>query len=153
MKNIKLKLTRMLSVMLIVAMAFVVTSCGSEEKQPEGNTTSQVIEEVAVLKDGDEVGEGETQFKLVIANGVDVINVTVNTDEKILADALVANNIVSGTEGEYGLMVDTVNGVKVDYDKDGAYWAFYIDGEFAQTGVSSTEIVAGAEYKFEVTKA
>ena len=153
MKNIKLKLTRMLSVMLIVAMAFVVTSCGSEEKQPEGNTDSQVIEEVAVLKEGDEVGEGETQFKLVIANGEDVINVTVNTDEKILADALVANNIVSGTEGEYGLMVDTVNGVKVDYDKDGAYWAFYIDGEFAQTGVSSTEIVAGAEYKFEVTKA
>ena len=152
MKNIKLKLSRMLSVMLIVAMAFVVTACGSEEKQPEGNTDSQVIEEVAVLKDGDEVGEGETQFTLVITNGDDVINVTVNTDEKILGDALVANKIVEGEVGEYGLYIDTVNGVKADFDADGSWWGFYIGDEMAQTGVDGVEIEAGATYGLKLEK-
>ena len=43
----------------------------------------------------------------------------------------------------------TVNGVTVDYDTDGKYWAFYVDGEYAATGVDSTDITAGATYTFK----
>ncbi|MBQ8729684.1 MAG: DUF4430 domain-containing protein, partial [Lachnospiraceae bacterium] len=28
----------------------------------------------------------------------------------------------SGTESQYGTMVDTVNGIRADYNKDKAYW-------------------------------
>ena len=35
------------------------------------------------------------------------------------------------------------------YDKDGKYWAFYVDGEYAATGVDSTDITAGATYTFK----
>ena len=45
-----------------------------------------------------------------------------------------------------GLYIKTVNGVTLDYDADGAYWAFYINGEYASTGVDATNIEAGATY-------
>ena len=56
---------------------------------------------------------------------------------------------VAGDDTEYGLYVKTVNGVTVDYDTDGKYWAFYVDGEYAATGVDSTDITAGATYTFK----
>ena len=39
-----------------------------------------------------------------------------------------------------------------DYDVDGTYWAFYINGAYAMSGVDSTEIVAGETYTFKVEK-
>ena len=60
--------------------------------------------------------------------------------------------LISGEESEFGLYVKTVSGVTVDYDKDGAYWAFYVDGDYATTGVDGTEITAGATYSFKVEK-
>ena len=36
-----------------------------------------------------------------------------------------------------------------DYDKDGTYWAFYINGEYASTGVDSTTIKEGDSYSFK----
>ena len=47
----------------------------------------------------------------------------------------------------------TVNGMTADYDKDGVYWAFYIDGEYAMTGVDATNITDGAQYAFRMEKA
>ena len=57
--------------------------------------------------------------------------------------------LIAGEDSEYGLYVKTVNGVTVDYDTDGKYWAFYVDGEYAATGVDSTDITAGATYTFK----
>ena len=50
-------------------------------------------------------------------------------------------------------MVDTVNGIKYDYNTDGAYWAFYVNGEYAMSGVDSTDIVDGTTYSMVATKA
>lgn len=47
----------------------------------------------------------------------------------------------------------TFNGMTADYDKDGVYWAFYIDGEYAMTGVDATNITDGAQYAFRMEKA
>lgn len=41
----------------------------------------------------------------------------------------------------------------LDYDADGAYWAFYINGEYASTGVDSTNIEAGATYTLKAEAA
>ena len=49
-------------------------------------------------------------------------------------------------------MVNTVNGVTADWDKDQTYWAFYINGEYATTGVSQTPLEEGATYGFTLTK-
>ena len=54
---------------------------------------------------------------------------------------------------EIGEGSKTVNGMTADYDKDGVYWAFYIDGEYAMTGIGATNITDGAQYAFRMEKA
>ena len=73
----------------------------------------------------------------------------IHTDEKTVGAALLSLGLIAGEDSEYGLYVKTVNGVTVDYDTDGKYWAFYVDGEYAATGVDSTDIAAGATYTFK----
>ena len=49
-------------------------------------------------------------------------------------------SVATGSESDYGLFVDTVNGIKADWDTDGTYWGFYVDGEFSSVGVDSVDI-------------
>ena len=67
--------------------------------------------------------------------------------------ALQELELIDGEEGQYGLYVTTVNGITVDYDKDGMYWAFYVNDEYAQTGVDATEIKEGDSYALKAEKA
>lgn len=46
----------------------------------------------------------------------------------------------SGTESEYGMMVDTVNGELADYNADGAYWGFYVNGEYCNNGIDTQPV-------------
>lgn len=59
----------------------------------------------------------------------------------------------SGSESEYGLMVDTVNGVTADYSVDGAYWSFYVNGEYCNYGIDSQPVLDGDDFtiKYEVS--
>ena len=41
---------------------------------------------------------------------------------------------------------------KWTYDADGVYWAFYVNGEYAVSGVDSTPIAEGESYSFKVEK-
>lgn len=45
----------------------------------------------------------------------------------------------------------TVNGITAN-DADREYWAFYINGEYAVTGVDSTDIAEGATYMLKIEK-
>ena len=74
----------------------------------------------------------------------------IHTDETIVGKALLKLGLIAGEEQAYGLYVKTVNGVTVDYDKDGKYWAFYINDSYAMTGVDVTPIKAGEVYSFRV---
>lgn len=66
--------------------------------------------------------------------------------------ALLKLGVIAGDDSEYGLYVKTVNGETADYDTDGTYWGFYINGEYAMTGVDATTLEAGATYAFRVEK-
>ncbi len=70
----------------------------------------------------------------------------IHTDKAIVGEALLELELIAGDDSEYGLFVKTVNGITLDYDKDGKYWAFYVDGEYATSGVDSTPITDGASY-------
>ena len=72
----------------------------------------------------------------------------VSTDKKTVGEALLDANLISGENGAYGLYVKTVAGMTYDYDKDGKYWAFYVNGEMSPTGVDMTDITEGAAYAF-----
>lgn len=96
-------------------------------------------------------GEGQTVFLLTVtdADGRETAY-EIHTDKTVVGDALLALGLIAGEESEYGLFVKTVDGITVDYDTDGKYWAFYVNGAYAMSGVDTTEIEAGASYAFKV---
>ena len=48
--------------------------------------------------------------------------------------------------------VKTVNGITADYDTDKVYWAFYVNGTYATSGVDTTPVKEGDKYSFKVEK-
>ena len=78
---------------------------------------------------------------------------TYHTDEEYLGASLKKEKIISGTESEFGLMVEVVDGEQAIWENDGAYWAFYIGDEYANTGVDATPVHDGDSFKLEYTLA
>lgn len=96
------------------------------------------------------LGEGEASFSLEVTylDG-ETESFTINTDKKTVGEALTELDFIDGEQSDLGLYVKTVNGVTVDFDEDGKYWAFYIDGEYAMTGVDATDVEADCTYAFK----
>ena len=99
-----------------------------------------------------EKGEGATSFYFTVRN-VDntVTKFIIHTNKTTVGAALLELGLIEGEDSEYGLMVKSVNGILADWETEKAYWAFYINGEYAQTGVDSTQIVADAVYEMVKT--
>jgi hypothetical protein len=95
------------------------------------------------------LGEGEKTLTVELKVNEHLITFTLKTDKATVGEALIENELVSGDEGPYGLYVKVVNGMTADYDIDQSYWAFYINGEFAMTGIDMTEIKEGEIYRLE----
>ncbi len=60
----------------------------------------------------------------------------------------------SGEESQYGLYLTEVNGVKADYNANGAYFALYVNGDYAAAGVDTQPVKNGDAYKiaYEISK-
>ena len=72
-------------------------------------------------------------------------------------DELTANGsgfTYSGTDSEYGIMVEVINGESAVYEKDGAYWALYVNDEYGQYGADSQPVTDGDDYlwKYELAQ-
>jgi len=163
-KNFNRFFALLLCIVLIAATALFANGC-SESKTTESPETAdsenvQVTDDAAADTSEDAsdeaggvktLGEGETEFSLTVVDkdGNEEAFV-IKTDEKTVGDALVKLGLVEGDVGEFGLYVKKVNGIEADFDKDQTYWAFYINGEYAMSGVDSTDIEAGAEYCLKV---
>lgn len=151
----KTRLTRFLSfflcIVLIAALALFVSGCGDTSSTPDSNapgTNDTANTDVTVL------GEGETQFTFLVVDGEGKeTQFEIHTDKTTVGEALMELGLIEGDPGEFGLYVKIVNGITADYDVDGTYWAFYIDGEYAMSGVDLTEITEGAVYTFKVEAA
>lgn len=123
----------------------------SSEVSSESSDAAESGENASAYTESTTIGEGETEFafEVVLEDGSTTL-FHVMTDETTVGAALLDLGLIEGDESEYGLYVKTVNGVTADYDTDGKYWAFYIDGEYASTGVDSTDIVPGSTYSFKI---
>ena len=78
-------------------------------------------------------------------------SVTYHTDEEYLDKVLLAEKLITGYEDQYGLVVETVDEERADWQQDNAYWAIYIGEEAATTGISSVVVTDGAAYKLVYT--
>ena len=110
------------------------------------STTAETEEAIAI-------GEGAVQFTFEVVDiDQNLTTYLVSTDEKTVGGALLNLNLLEGEMGDYGLYVKKVSGITADFDADGTYWAFYIDGEYASSGVDTTNITPGEIYSFRVEK-
>ena len=71
----------------------------------------------------------------------------ITTDEEMLGDALTEANLITGSEGEFGLFVETVDGETADSTKE-EWWGYTVNGEEAQYDVDSQPVEDGATYAF-----
>ncbi|MBQ8495588.1 MAG: DUF4430 domain-containing protein [Clostridia bacterium] len=133
---------------VLIAATALLSGCTTEQLNDGGTTTSSSDTNTVAI------GEGATAFPFTVTflDGTSK-HYTVNTDKTTVGAALLEVGLIAGSESEYGLMVDTVDGVKLDYTADGAYWAFYVDGAYAMSGVDSTDIESGKTYAFVATPA
>lgn len=115
-------------VLLIAALAVLFTGCSKKaEPEVQGQAFTVVVADL----------EGkETTFEMT-------------SDKATVGEALLEEGLIAGEDSSYGLYVTTVNGIELDWDKDQKYWAFYIDGEYALTGVDQTELTEGTVYSFK----
>lgn len=76
---------------------------------------------------------------------------TYETEEEYLGALLEDEGLISGTESAYGLFVDTVDGEKADYDRDGAWWRLTCQGNDAETGADAVLLEDGGVYGWVYT--
>ncbi len=142
-----------LCVLLTAALALGTLGCATKPAESTSGSTGPSPSE-SVLQDGATLGTGAVSFTFTVVGGEGKeLSVTVNTDKKTVGEALTELGLISGEMGDYGLMVTTVNGETWTYKESKKYWAFYIDGAYAMTGVDSTDVTPGATYTFKVESA
>ena len=133
-----------LSILLALLFTLSLLSCNTVEK-------TGVWENATYRKDM-EFGKGAKTLVVEVKAEENLVTFTIHTDKDTVGEALLEHKLITGEDGPYGMYITSVNGITADYDTDQAYWAFYIDGEYAMTGVDTTEITEGATYQLAYAK-
>lgn len=115
---------------LVVAMVFVWDSFKEKPTEGSKNITIEVVD-----------NEGTSTVY------------EVNTDAEYLQQAMdeAEGLVYDGEESEYGFTVSTVNGIRADYNLDGAYWGFYVNDEYCNYGISQQPVNDKDAFKIEYT--
>ena len=150
------------SLLLTLLLIFSLASCDLFQKE-EPQTTAQEAEEGATIEktglwatatyvQDTEFGEGAKAIDVAVTVDGQTVKFTIHTDKDTVGAALMEHDLIAGEDGAYGLYVKVVNGITADYDVDQSYWAFYVNGEYAMTGVDTTTIDESAVYSLVYTK-
>ena len=117
---------------LVAVMALVYVKFSAKPVEGSKNITITVIDST----------QKETVYEL-------------KTDAEFLSQAMKeAEGLEFGAdEGPYGLSVHTVNGERADYNLDGAYWGFNVNGTYCNYGVDSQPVMDGDAFEIVYTLA
>ncbi len=161
------KIKTVVAVLLSVLTLLCFVACGSQitstEELPESAASNEtaITDAVSELEsfwqdakytEDTVLGEGEVTFMLEVIVGDNHVTFTVNTDKKILGDALLENGLIAGEDSQYGLYVKEVNGITADYNVNQYYWTFTKNGEMMMTGVDGETIKNNAHYEMTCKK-
>ena len=139
MKNNSIKMTLSLVLVFVLIAAAALTGCSGAPAE----TTAPPAETRPVTT----MGEGSKSFELTILDkeGAEHLYL-IRTDAEMVGQALLDLELIDGEEGPYGLYIKSVLGQVLDYETDGMYWSFYVNGEYALTGVDLTPIIEDDAY-------
>lgn len=73
------------------------------------------------------------------------------TDKEYLGELLLAEGLVKGEQGPYGLYITEVDGEVADYAENKAFWALFIGEEYATQGADTTPISDGDTFALVYT--
>ncbi len=129
-KKVLLGVVAFLAVVVLMGAVYYFT-------RPETSKGAKEVEITVVSKDGE-----KTEYQI-------------DTDAEYLQQAMDEAKeeglTYSGTEGEFGLMVDTVNGEKAVYEENDAYWGFTVNGEYCNYGIAEQPVADGDEFEIVYT--
>ena len=146
-KMMKTTLKILSLVLVVAAIMATLLSCGAPAPEPK------TLWDGATYKEDATIGTGEKTLTVTIEVEENSAKLTVKTDKDNLADALLKYGLVGGETSEmYGLTLYTVNGMYLDFNEVNAYWAIYVNGEYALTGASFIEIKDGDSIKIAYEK-
>lgn len=134
---------RIVLIVLCLVLALGLSACG--DKAPTGWEGADYTADTTV-------GSGAITLYVDFVKDDETVKITVCTDAATLGDALLEHGLIAGDVSAYGLYVTEANGITADYDKDGAYWGFYSNGEYLMQGVDATDIADGQHYEIVYTK-
>ncbi len=123
--------------LLVILVLFAATALAFTACDKGGDATETMASEVAFTVEVTKLDGTTSTYSL-------------RSNKSNLGEALIEEGMISGEDGAYGWFITTVDGEYHKWEDDGKYWAFYINGEYATSGVSSTQIAAGAVYSFKV---
>lgn len=131
MKNKKGLIGIIAAVVAVAVLAFAYTSFAPKASEGAKNITIEVITEA----------QESTVYE-------------VNTDAEFLAEAFDdAEGLVIDSEmGEYGMVINGVNGEEAVWDVNGAYWAINVNGEYGMYGASEQVVNDGDAFQLVFTK-
>ena len=133
---------KMLIILLIALVLLATAACGGGVSAPEDADGALGT-----------IGTGGTVFRFLVTGPDETVTGwEIHTDEATVGAALLAVGLIAGDESDWGLMVTEVNGIVADWDANGAFWAFYMDGAFAMVGVDEAYIEPGVTYAFVYTR-
>ena len=69
------------------------------------------------------------------------------TEAEYLGEVLLAEVLIQGYEGQYGLVMEKVDGESAIWEVDNAYWALYVGDALSEWGIDTTLVEDGATYK------
>lgn len=141
----------------------------NKENKKKGNAKKIVIAAVVLAVAAVLFGVIYTKFAPKASAGdkaitIEVVNdkeetetYAVQTDAEYLRQALEEAKeqglTIEGTESEYGLVIEAVNGLTADFNTDGAYWAVFVNGEYGNYGVDEQPVTDGDTYQLVYTLA
>ncbi len=146
-------------IMGAVMLLSLVACSGSKETPADDGKESRRTQTEASVWDGatytedTELGEGDKIIHFSVKAEDRTVDFTIHTDAETLGEALEENGLASGTESEYGLLIDTVDGMYADYSTTQTWWALYVDGEMASTGVDGVMLDEDTTASFDLTAA
>ena len=132
---------RMLSLVLVFVLIAAAALTGCSGKPAETTGAPEPAGQTTVLGEGSKTMD----FTVVDKEGITHLY-TIHTDAETVGQALLELELIDGEEGPYGLYIKSVLGQVLDYETDGMYWGFYVNGDYALTGVDQTPITEGDAY-------
>ena len=89
----------------------------------------------------------------VTDNQQNTTDYSVNTNAEYLRQAMEETKGLSftGTEGQYGLMILSVNGITANWEQDHAWWSIYVNNELANYSIDQQPIADGDVIRLEYT--